>query len=486
MFYINWRGTIAIISYMTVGQGIFMLIPCLTDILYARSEWKIFFTCAVVCIFLGLSLGVINKSFIRSVLSLKEGLLLTALAWFIISAVSAIPFAISPYNISYINGYFESMSAFTTTGATVIKDLNQLSPGFHIWRALLQWFGGIGIVLTGVALLPALGSGGMQLFKIEAFETFGSALSKAKSIITGIFIIYTLITIIFIMLLWIIADISFFDSIIHSMTSISTAGFSNYNGGVNELNNIAVDIILPFEMILGASPFMLLYYLLFLNKGLLFKDEQFIAFIKTLIVISLILILYIHIYNGINWTTAITKGWFTIVSIVTGTGAITTNYAQWGAFPSLLILFSGFIGGCAGSSACGAKIFRYQIAFRIAQNTLHKSFLQNYILSPYYNKKAISNQVTISVFSYFFLLFIILFIVTLLLSLSRHDFLTSFSAALTCLMNVGPGLGDVIGPVGNFSNFNNMDKIILSITMFIGRIEIFGALFIFSKKFWKK
>ncbi len=464
--------------------GIFMLIPVLVDLSRKEETYIIFLIFSILSIVVGGSiyLATYEKS---STVNYKEGVLLTVFSWFIIVAFAALPIQYASEDINYVDAYFEAMSGITTTGATVFANLSELSLGMHLWRALIQWVGGLGIVVTGLAILPNLKIGGMQMFKIESFDIDQSS-NKATSLASSIMKIYTLLTIIIILLLWLVAKLSFFDSIIHAFTSISTAGFSNYDASIGFFNNPTAEVILTISMIVGGMPLILVYFLVFEGKiKNFFKDQQIKGFLIAILTIVMVVTAYLVIKNGFSIGQSLRYASFTVVSIITGTGYVLTDYTTWGTSIVMLLFIITFSGGCSGGTSCGIKIFRFQIltSFTLAklkQNNIHKS-----VITPYYNKRPLNDNIVNSVVVYFYFFIVTFIAISFVLTFFGLDIITATSATATSLANVGPGFGDVIGPSGNFSSLQSSVKIILIFAMIIGRLEIIGLYMMIYKSFWQ-
>lgn len=485
--WINFRAILAILGYLTLGVGSLMLLCGIVELLTTRAELKVFLILGVLLTFMGFSFVLSNKSHISSKMTLNQGFFLAALGWFWLTGISALPFYLAGLKVSFIDSLFESMSAFTTTGATIFPKLSVLSFGLHLWRALLQWIGGIGIILTGTALISQFNRGGMQLFKLESFETFDNPLDRAMGLVKGIIKIYLTLTILFFFAMWLIADLPPFEALIHTLTGISTAGFSTQDSSFGSFHNIRADIILIVMMTLGGCPFILMYYAVFLKqpRSLLF-DEQFRTYIFLLFFISLIMCGWLFFHNNLSLKDSLVDGTFTVVSIVTGTGSTITDYTTWGPFPIMLLFLCTFLGGCGGSSSCGIKIYKLIIAFKIAKMTMRKSFQKDHLIIPYYNNTPIDTEFAYNIFTYLFLIIISMLGVALLLSLFGLDFITALAGSVSCMMNVGTSFGHIIGPNGNFSSLPDGAKLVLFFAMFVGRIEIFGAYVLFYKSFWQK
>jgi len=386
--------------------------------------------------------------------------------------------------MSFSDAFFESMSGITTTGSTVMQDLNNSPKAILIWRSLLQWLGGIGIIVMAISVLPLLNIGGMQLFKLDNSDTTEKILPRTREIALNISLIYLSLSSIC-ALAYYLAGMNIFDSIAHSMTTIATGGFSTYNESIGFFNNPKIEIISIIFIISGSIPF--ISYLKFIsgNKKIFFTDVQIKGFVYICLVSVLIITISLYFKDQNSFFTNLRISAFNVTSILSGTGYVTSDFNLWGKFPIVFFLFLMFIGGCAGSTACGLKIFRIQILWLFTINELKKSIYPRGIFPLSYNNEKIGNRHISSIISFVFLFFIIFFIISMLLSLTGLDFISSISGAATAISNVGPGLGDVIGPSSNFRDIPDVAKWILSFSMLLGRLEIFAVLILFSPNFWR-
>ncbi len=484
---INLRLILFLLGYFVTFTGVLMLIPCIVDALSGYTSTAVlFFIFSILTLFVGSILILSNRQEQYTSLGIKEGLLLTFINWVVIVSIAALPFHFSYLKLSYTDSFFELMSAVTTTGASVIPKLGELTYGFHIWRAIWQWIGGIGIIIVGVILIPLMQGGGMNIFKAESFETFDNAFDKAKRIAKGMFVIYVFFTLAIILALIFIAKLDLLDSIVHALTSVSTAGFSTQDGSIMAYNNPNMEVILSVAMLVGGIPYTLLYYFIFLRKKYLLIDEQVRGYLFAILVSCLIMVLWLHFHNNIEFYESMRYSTFMVISLMTGTGFISVDYEIFGNFPTMFLFTLMFIGGCAGSTACGIKIYRFQIAKKILSMFFKNVLFKNIVNIPSYNGRALSKNEILQVFVFLYLFIVILFTVSIILSAMGLDFITAFSAAASCLTNVGPGLGDLIGAstAGNFALLPDSSKWLLSFVMLIGRLEIIGVLIIFSKYFW--
>ena len=377
------------------------------------------------------------------------------------------------------------MSGITTTGSTIITNLDSTPKAILLWRALLQWLGGIGIIVMAITLMPIMNVGGMQLFKISASHNAEKIFPKSKEISLKLITIYLSLTIIC-SIFYNIFGMNFFDSVTHSMTTIATGGFSNYNESIGYFDSTLIEFTSIIFIFLGSLPF--IAYIKFLNgdKKIFYTDSQIRLFFKITLISIIILIFYLILKNGNLDETNIISLSFNVISILTGTGYVTEDFSNWGNFSIIFFLVLMFIGGCAGSTTCGIKIFRIQILYQFISNQLKKIVYPRGVFLIKYEKNNIDDKFMSSIISFIYLYIIIFFIITALLSISGLDFVTSISGAATSISNVGPGIGENIGPNGNFSQLSSSSKWILSLGMIMGRLEIFAILILFIPSFWRK
>ena len=480
----DFRSILNIIGFLLCIEAIAMLLPMLYDLYYKNDDWVQFLYSSLITFFIGLILNIsFRKKNIK--LGIRQAFVLTIASWLVISLFGAIPFVYSSSSLTYTDAFFESVSGITTTGSTVIFNLNNLSEGILIWRSLLQWFGGIGIIVLAMAILPTLQIGGMQLLHMEHDDPYEKTIPKVNRFVLELFLLYVFVSIIC-GILYFINGMSGFDSIIHAMTTISTGGFSNHNESFGYFNSFRIETISIIFMIIGSLPFVL--YLQFFhsqNKNF-FKDDQIKLFFIVLFSIVIITTIWLKINSSNDFYSSFRISLFNIISILTGTGYSSNNFSNWGSYGTVIMMIIMFIGGCAGSTTGGIKIFRLQILFRGAINQIKKLTQPHAVLVMRFNGKTVNENTYNSVMGFFFM-YIILFIVSAIsLSFFNLDFLTAFSAAASAISNVGPGLGEIVGPTGNYSNLHNVAKWILAFTMIIGRLEIFTVLVLLSVNFWKK
>tara|TARA_B100000287_G_scaffold301997_1_gene285072 strand:- start:173 stop:1501 length:1329 start_codon:yes stop_codon:yes gene_type:complete len=418
-------------------------------------------------------------------IDLPQAFILTALSWVSIAIFGSLPFIFSDLSLKFTDAFFESMSGITTTGSTIITDLDNAPKGILLWRAILQWLGGIGIILMAITLMPLMNIGGMQLFKISSNDSAEKILPKSKEISLRLIIIYSILTFTC-GLFYKVFGMNYFDSLTHSMTTIATGGFSNYNDSIGHFNSALIEINAIIFIILGSIPF--IAYIKYLNgdKKIFYKDSQISFFLKTIIISVFIIFIFLLLKNINSETFLLREVIFNVVSILTGTGYVTTNYSDWGSFPLIFFLILMFIGGCAGSTACGLKIFRIHILYKFFVMQLKKYIYPRGVFVLKYGDSVLNEKFISSIISFVFLYIVIFFIITMLLSISGLDFITAVSGAATSISNVGPGLGGIIGPNGNFSLLPDFSKWVLSIGMILGRLELFAIIVLFIPSFWKR
>jgi len=476
----NYKTVFFTLGILQIILGLFMFVPIFAQFIYKEVDSS-FFGASIVTIIFGTLFFLSNLDHDKK-LNLQQAFLLTALSWLSIAIFGSLPFVFSNIDFSFTNAFFESMSGITTTGSTVISNLNEMPKGILLWRALLQWLGGIGIIIMAITLMPIMNVGGMQLFKISNNDSSEKILPKSKEIAMRLIYIYTGLTTLCAMF-YFIFGMSLFDSITHSMTTIATGGFSNYNESIGYFNSTSIEISAMIFILLGSLPF--IAYIKFINgnKMIFFNDIQIRTFVKIILISIVILTIYLAVSNLDTFSFMAIL--FNIISILTGTGYVNAQFDNWGSFSLVLFLILMFIGGCAGSTTCGIKIFRFQILYSFIVNSLKKIIYPKGIFVLKYDQNPIDNKFISSIISFIYMYLIIFFFITTLLSLTGLDFITSISGAATAISNVGPGLGSIIGPNGDFSSLPDVSKWILSVGMILGRLELFAILVLFLPSFWR-
>ena len=479
----DFRPAIFVVGLLLATLAVVMCVPAIADVAYGHPEWQVFAVSAATTFFVGVTMALTSKT--RDMkLTIRHAFMITTTSWMAMTLFASLPFAFSELDMGFTDAVFEAMSGITTTGSTVISGLENAPPGILLWRSLLQWLGGIGIIVMGIAVLPMLQVGGMQLFRMESSDQSDKAMPRATQIASAIGVIYLLLTIVWAGFYW-VAGMTGFDAISHAMTTIATGGFSNHDESFAYFDSAMIEYIAAAGMLVGALPFIL--YLRALQGDMLavVNDSQvqwFLIFIAGVIVTTCG---WLVLEVGEDPLNALRLATFNIVSIITGTGYATDDYSIWGSFSPVIFFFIMFIGGCSGSTTCGIKVFRFQVLYAAARTQIHHLLQPHGVFIPYFNKRPISEEIIISVLSFFFMWFFTFALLTLGLSLLGLDFVTAFSSAATSIANVGPALGPVAGPTGNFVSFPDAAKWLMAGGMLLGRLELFTVIVMLSRSFWR-
>jgi len=469
----------SLISMLAIG----MFIPIAVDLFAGSNDWEIFLLAMFLTLTIGGMLMLANRG-TGDTLNLRQAFLMTTLAWAVLPAFAALPIAFSELDLSYTDAYFEAMSGLTTTGSTIMSGLDDAPPGILIWRALLQWFGGIGIVVMAVAVLPMLQVGGMQVFKAESFDTVEKILPRAAQIsgaIVGLYIAFTALC----ALMYLLAGMNSFDAFAHAMTVIATGGFSTHDLSIGAFDSYSIDMITIGFMIIGSIPFVLYLQAVRGRPIAIWNDEQARGFLKLVLLLCAGVTIWLIIWKDFTVSEAFRYGSFNIISILTGTGFASTDYGQWGSFSVSLFFIAMFIGGCAGSTSCGIKIFRFQVLLKSMKCWASHIIQPNGVFVPRYNKRPIPNDVRSSVMAFMTLFMATFILLSFAIAATGADWITAFSSAGTALANVGPGLGEHVGPSGNFSGLTDSAKWLMATGMLVGRLELFSVLVLLSPSFWR-
>ena len=479
----NYKTVFFTLGILLIILGVAMIVPISFQLIYNEFD-STFVISGIITITFGILFFLSNIDHLKSI-NTQQAFLLTALSWLSIAIFGSLPFFFSELNLSITDSFFESMSGITTTGATILENIERSPKGILIWRAMLQWLGGIGVILMAITLMPIMNIGGMQLLKVTSYDTSEKILPKSKEVSLRLIKVYLTLTTLC-AISYKIFGMNTFDSITHSMTTIATGGFSNYDQSIGYFSNPNIEIISILFILLGSIPFILYIKFISDDKKIIFKDEQVKLFLKLTLISILILFFYLIIINKNIYEIHIRSVIFNVVSILTGTGYVTKEFDQWGNFPLIFFLILMFIGGCAGSTTCGIKIFRVHILYYFIRNQLMKIIYPRAIINLKYNNNKVEDKLIASIISFIYLYILIFFILASLLTLTGLDFITSISGAASSLSNVGPGLGSEIGPNSNYSSLPDQSKWLLSIGMILGRLEIFALLIIFLPSFWRK
>lgn len=464
-------------------MSISMVLPMLADLYFGHDDWKIFFISIVITAFFGGSLILTNNS--RNIeINARQAFMMVFLSWLGLATFAALPFTASELDMGYTDAFFEAMSGITTTGSTVITGLDNAPPGILLWRAILQWLGGIGIILMAMSILPFLNVGGMQIFKTELSED-EKVLPRAAQLASSIGMIYLALTIIC-AVFYMLSGLETFDAIAHSMTTIATGGYSTFDDSfAHYVGNPWPETVAIVFMLMSGIPFILYLKTVRGNLRPLVKDAQVRWFLSIVTICIFTMTTYLLLNQDMYFGEALRKSAFNVISIITGTGYVNGDYNAWGTFAVGLFFFLMLIGGCAGSTSCSIKVFRFQVLYAVTIVQIKRLIYPNGVFIPHYNGKPIPSDVPLSVMSFFFMYAFFCALIAIALSFVGLDFLEAMSGAVTAISNVGPGLGE-IGPSGNFQHLSDSAKWILSAGMLLGRLELFTVLVLLTPQFWSR
>jgi len=411
--------------------------------------------------------------------------LLTTLCWLSICVFSALPLYLSLPGLSLTDAWFETVSAITTTGSTVFSGLDTMPKGVLFWRALLQWIGGIGIIVMAIAILPALKIGGMKLFKTESSDISEKILPRSSSLSSSILLVYLAISSAA-AISYFIGGMSWFDAITHAMTSAATGGFSNYDASFGHFNDKPWLLWLAsLWMTLAALPFVLFVGMVKGDRWILLRDPQVRAFIAIVLFAAVLLSTDQAQQHDRPWLNALTHSVFNVVSVITTCGYASEDYTLWGSFAVVLFFYLTFSGGCSGSTSGGLKIFRTQLSGYLLLKQLNLLIHPKAIWTQKYGTKKVDDALLGAVLAFAFVYFATIALLALVLSMFHLDFVTALTGAATAVGNVGPGIGDIIGPAGNFASLPSGAKWCLTLGMLLGRLEILTMLLLFTPMYWR-
>lgn len=472
-----------VVGLAVMALGLTMILPMLVDLVEGRGHWTVFAQTAILTVLSGGLVALSCRNGVQEGLTIQQTFLLTTGVWVVLPLFGALPFMLGATELRPVDAIFEAMSGLTTTGSTVIVGLDALPKGLLLWRGVMQWVGGVGIIVVALAFLPELRVGGMQLFKAEAFDTFGKILPRATEIASRISVVYLGLTLLCV-LGYLVSGMNVFDATVHAMTTLATGGLANYDSSFGHFGELTHYVSSLF-MLLAALPFVRFVQMTAGTARPLLRDPQVHGFLLTVGAIVLVLTLWQFIILERPSERAFREVLFNTVSLITGTGYSSDDYQLWGPFPVAILFFTGLIGGCAGSTACSIKIFRYQLLFASIGVQIKRIRSPHGIFTPRYAGRPVDTDVLNSVMSFFVVFIVSLGGIAVLLGLTGLDFITAISGAATALANVGPGLGNVIGPAGNFAPLNDPAKWILIVAMLIGRLELLVVYVIFTVNFWR-
>jgi trk system potassium uptake protein TrkH len=459
-----------------------MLLPALVDLADDHAGWKAFVAASAVTFFAGGLLVLFAYDENPPRIGVKEGFLLTTLAWAVLTVFAALP--IFWHGFSYTDAYFEAMSGLTTTGATVFTGLDKMTRGILLWRAMLNGIGGLGIIVIAIIMLPFLRVGGMQLFQMESSDKSEKVLPRAFELTLATAGIFAgLVGLCALLYIWF--GMSGFDAICHALSTVATGGFANYDSSFAYFKQPELHWVATVFMILGALPFVVYIKAVRGDQTALWNDVQVRGFLAFIAIVSLILAIWMIFSRNISFIDALTLTAFNVTSVVTTTGYASDDYSTWGTLGPGVFFLLMFVGGCSGSTAGGIKIYRLQIAHMLTRSHFLHLISPNRVVTLTYNGRRLPADVPFSVVSFLAIYFAVVGIFAVIYAGMGLDLVTALSASATALGNVGPGLGDIIGPAGNFVPMPAAAKWALSFQMMLGRLELFTVLVLLRPEFWR-
>jgi trk system potassium uptake protein TrkH len=471
------------VGSLLLVMACFMTAPLVADLAAKDGNWPSFLVAAAAAAFVGVALVLASRGHPNR-LTIRESILLTVTSWLVAPAIGAVPLLLSIPHLTLSDAFFEATSAMTTTGSTVLTGLDRMPAGILLWRAILQWIGGIGIIVMGIALMPLMRTGGIRLFRLESSERGERVMPRVQNFIVMMVGVYLVLTVAC-ALAYMVTGLSPFDAICHAMTTLSTGGFANYDNSFEAFDNAAAEWVAVVFMISGSIPFFL--YISALRGGPMnfFANRQVRGLFAILLLSILAIALWLWVKDGVPALLALRLSAFNVTSIVTTTGYASTDYTTWGSLPVGLFFFLTFVGGCTGSTAGGIKILRFQIVFFELRNTLQLLLSPNSVRRAGRPGQPSDPESTIGAMVFVLAFLLTIAGVSILLEFLGYDIVTAVTAATTAVANVGPGLGTIIGPAGNFAPLPDAAMWILAAAMLLGRLELFAIFVLFTRQFWR-
>jgi trk system potassium uptake protein len=477
------RSAIHIAAICGLYLATVMFIPAMVDLYFGHPDWRIFAMCGFMTFGFSLATAMATRGN-STPFNKRFGFLLVNILWATFSLTGAIPLYFSAAKLTFAQALFESVSAITTTGSTVIVGLDNMPPGLLLWRSLLQWLGGVGIVALGLFVLPYLRVGGMSFFKMESSDTNDKPFARIASFTRAFVGVYVGITIVC-AITYDVLGMGHFDALNHAMSTVATGGFSTHDASLGFFRNPALLWASTFFMMVCSLPFSIL--ILFIVRGRLdsLRDPQILVFLGYVSAFAVAVAIYHHFQSDVPFSRSLTHSFFNFASIFSTTGYASEDYSLWGPFAIMAAFIATFVGGCSGSTAGGIKAYRFTILFNLLRTGLKKLLYPNAIYSVRYGRNIVEADTQRAVFLFFFLYMLLWAFGSLVLGAMGFDLVTSVSAVITALSNVGPGLGDIVGPAGNFSTFADPPLYLLTLMMLLGRLEILSVLVLLMPMFWK-
>ena len=482
---LNWRIIGSIIGILLMFNGGFMLLCIIVSIFYWESDWLSLFLAGGITSLCGFALWFLNKNAPDKELRKRDGYIIVTIGWLSMSIFGALPYLFSGAIPAYTNAFFETISGFTTTGASILNDIESLPKGILFWRSLTQWIGGMGIIVLAVAILPILGIGGTQLFGAEAPGITPDKLKpRMRETAKRLWLIYLGLTVAETLLLF-IGGMDFFDAINHALTTMATGGFSTKQDSIAYFQSPFIQYVLIFFMFLAGTNFTMTYFALKGQFRTIIKNEEFRFYVLMITFFAVVIPWAVYAVSDHDFERAFRDSLFQIVSVITTTGFVSADYTAWTPLLTLVFLLLMFYGGSAGSTAGGVKLVRHLILLKNSFLELKRQLHPSAVLPVRYNGKAVSQDITFNVLAFIFIYIFIFGLGSVVMTLFGLDFMTAIGSVATSLGNVGPGLGTV-GPVDNFAHIPMPGKWFLAFLMLLGRLELFTVLILFTPAFWTK
>lgn len=481
---INKKIIFQVMGLLLVIEGVFLAISTLVSLYYGQYDFKALLITTGICIGTGVSLKLLTHKADKNI-GKREGYIIVSLVWVIFSLFGALPFVISGAIPSYTDAFFETISGFTTTGASILNDIEAVPNGLLFWRSLTQWLGGMGIIVLSIAILPIFGIGGMQLFVAEVPgptpDKLHPRIKETAKRLWGIYVIFTVAEIILLK----IGGMNWFDAVNHSFTTMATGGYSTKQASIAHFNSPFIHYVIIVFMFLAGTNFTLSYFALHFRFGKVFRNEEFRYYLGFVVLFTLIIAISLFINQGFGAEQSFRDSAFQVVSIITTTGFATADYLQWSPFVVVMIFALMFFGGSAGSTGGGIKIVRISLLLKNSYQELKRIIHPNAIIPVRMNKKSVPQEIITNILAFVVIYMLITIISTIVISAMGYDLDTSLGAVAATLGNIGPGIG-MVGPIENYAHFNVFGKWFLSFLMLIGRLELFTVLILLSPAFWRK
>jgi trk system potassium uptake protein TrkH len=481
---INKKIIIQVMGLLLLIEGVFLGISSLVSLYYNQYDFKALIITTIICFAVGISLRLLTQKADKNI-GKREGYIIVSLVWVIFSIFGALPFVLSGAIPSFTDAFFETMSGFTTTGASILNDIESIPFGLLFWRSLTQWLGGMGIIVLSIAILPIFGIGGMQLFVAEVPGPTPDKLHpRIKETAKRLWVIYVLFTLAEVILLK-IGGMNWFDAVNHSFTTMATGGYSTKQASIAHFNSPFIHYVITLFMFIAGTNFTLSYFALHLRFGKVFKNEEFRYYLGFILLFTVAIAFSLYHLQGFGVEKSFRDSVFQVVSIITTTGFATADYLQWSPFVIVMIFALMFFGGSAGSTGGSIKIVRVSLLLKNSYQELKRIIHPNAIIPVRMNSKSVPPAIISNILAFVVIYMLITIISTILISALGYDLQTSLGAVAATLGNIGPGIG-LVGPIENYAHFPNIGKWFLSFLMLIGRLELFTVLILFSPAFWKK